>query len=664
MCFIGSTRIDPLGTFEQKLQVFEDMGVDPMKIFQLHPSEIAMNALLEMRDGSPFSEASAGIDASTISSVSSPEAENGNSPELAARIKEKKEVVLKDVKQIRQRILDQTDQKSESRATDTIDFLLYWEHAIIPFLVEFLPIWYGPGYTIALRRGREPATRIIDIMTEFKPSEKQQSIIQHEVRSILPSQLQTNTIFSFRSGTICRANVNLDDICDPKNPYYYLSPTMGDSVGVAIGHGDDHSTSTLGPCVVIGETPYWLINFHPIEKALRSQDHGGIVLTMEHPSPDDRTTCASAGHNFMTNSKLDFSLGEVVSTSGMDSKTIRLSNNSYWDMVGLPPQKIVVDWALCSSKGEYVNITRTPAGLGDGHNEPIISFGEVPGGKSVHSTGRTSGFNHGQVCLGPMVVDGRMNETGTITREWYIEEPYPYDNEDGWTKSGIGISGDSGAGVVDDDTNVLYGQLWGRNECEKDTPGPRYTFFTPISDVFDDIQERYSGDERPRLPQCAQQISQPPARPVCNDCLVHHQNTYPSLTQETTDIAEIEKAYRDTNNIGNSTPMEELMASQEMTPMDDALVTPMTSSSPDCHRERTLLLHHTGYACGSPWADTPRVYGGSDVITPEILETNTPYTEFVDFDDLLDSVSDRSRKRRVSSDVEDRLAGFKRTKTK
>jgi hypothetical protein len=74
---------------------------------------------------------------------------------------------------------------------------------------------------------------------------------------------------------------------------------MGDSVGLALNQGDDHSTSTLGSCVLVGETPYWLLNFHPFEEALSHPQVRIGDLVVEHPSPDDRSLCHTAGHRFL-----------------------------------------------------------------------------------------------------------------------------------------------------------------------------------------------------------------------------------------------------------------------------------------------------------------------------------------------------------------------------
>ena len=93
----------------------------------------------------------------------------------------------------------------------------------------------------------------------------------------------------------------------------------------------------------------------------------------------------------------------------------------------------------------------------------------------------------GQIGLCPAFVTGGRNGNGTgrNTCEWFTEQRPADDDEERWIKGGIGISGDSGAGVVDDETNDLYGHIWGRNKYWGE--GERVTYFTPILDVFNVI---------------------------------------------------------------------------------------------------------------------------------------------------------------------------------
>jgi len=392
-------------------------------------------------------------------------------------------------------------------------------------------MWCGSGYTIGLRRGRNPGAMIISIMAEERVSEAQQLEIQKHVRDLLPTSFYDSTGFIFRQGTVKKLAAELDDICEPRNPYYYYEPGMGDSVGISIGEGDDNSTSTLGPCIAIGEDLFWLINFHPLEDAALHRPDGAINLTLEHPSPDDRSICLKSRHELLKTAEPNFILGKVAAVSGANCKVTRQSSNPYWSEVGLDPQDIVVDWALCSASSQQRNFLRIPAGVGEGPTDPITSISDVFSGTSIYSTGRTSGLQRGSVGLSPEAVSPKINGTGKITREWFVEEPYPYDDETGWTESGIGVSGDSGAPIIDSEKEAICGQLWGRNVYEKNQSGPRITYFTPITDLFDDIQEKFSGATRPELPQCAvKSVSVLQSPPACIECLEKHRSRFTTVT--------------------------------------------------------------------------------------------------------------------------------------
>jgi len=302
---------------------------------------------------------------------------------------------------------------------------MVWEHAILPFLVEFAPIWCDPGHTIGLRRGRRPGATVISIMAEKGISEARRLEIQQHIRDILPTSFHDSTSFIFREGTVKKLAAELDDICEPQNPYYYYEPTMGDSVGISLGEGDDNSTSTLGPCIVIGQDPFWLVNFHPLEDAMLHRAEGAINLTLEHPSPGDRSVCQQSCHEIFEKTESNFALGKVAAISGANCNATRLSSNPYWTEVGLDPQRIVVDWALCSATSEQVNFLRIPAGIGEGPTAPITAISSVLSGAPVQSTGRTSELQRGSICLSLEAVSSKINGTGKVTRDGLLKNHTP-----------------------------------------------------------------------------------------------------------------------------------------------------------------------------------------------------------------------------------------------
>lgn len=195
-----------------------------------------------------------------------------------------------------------------------------------------------------------------------------------------------------------------------------------------------------------------------------------------------------------------------------------MTQDPYWADVGKEPPQVVTDWALISSQTFHANVLRRlPSELNPPNQQPLIkSIGRIVPGADVVSSGRTSGYQSGQVCEIPAYVSGEANGTGVATREWFIEEPHLRDDEEAWIRGGIGVEGDSGAAVVDSETNTLIGHLWGRNRYWG--PGPRHAFVTPIADVFNDIEEKREEQAQPQLPQNRDSSDCQLIYPTCRQC--------------------------------------------------------------------------------------------------------------------------------------------------
>ncbi|KAK2054676.1 hypothetical protein LY76DRAFT_579558 [Colletotrichum caudatum] len=406
-----------------------------------------------------------------------------------------------------------------SRLAEAAAFPLVWEHGVLPFLVEFIPKWCGPNHVISVTRGRTPGSRRICIMTREEPSRTRRIIIAAHVRDLLPENHRATVTFAFVAGAVDRmvwarglSAEMPDEVCVARNPYYFESPCMGDSIGVDGTADFRESTSTLGPCLLVGGGSYWLANFHPFVDAYQHL----ASVSVEHPSPGDRAGCIDERHDTMPDA--DFTIGLLTATSGIDLRTTRISHDPYWEECDKEPPLVVTDWILIASKTRQANILRRfPSDTMPLLKEvPVKATSAVVPGAAVVSTGRTSGQQRGQVCEIPAYLSAEENGTGKATREWFVEEPYPFDDEEGWIRGGIGVEGDSGAAVVDADTNALVGQLWGRNKYFG--AGPRLTFFTPVGDLFDDIQERCGQQARPQLPQYRDESDCYPVDPGCRQC--------------------------------------------------------------------------------------------------------------------------------------------------
>ncbi|KAF5002681.1 hypothetical protein FGRMN_219 [Fusarium graminum] len=408
-----------------------------------------------------------------------------------------------------------------SRRIETTSFPLVFEHSILPFLSEYLPIWVGPRHVVTVTRGKSPQMKRICIMAPKAISRARKIIIASHVQDLIPTNFSKLVSFVFAQGEITRTVTwarglgrdHKDDICTARNPYFFRDPCMGDSIGVTGNGVFEDSTATLGPCLTVGGGSYWLGNFHPFVEAYQQLSQ----VQVEHPSSQDRKRCINEGHDAMAE-ETSFNLGKLEVTSGLNLKTTRISHDPYWDECDMDKPLLVTDWALIGSRTSQANILRRfPSETQPPTQEPIVTTTTaiVPGA-DVLSSGRTSGHQRGQICEIPAYVSGEENQTQKATREWFIEEPWPQDDEDAWIRGGIGVNGDSGAGVVDMNTHGLVGQVWGRNSYWG--PGQRITYFTPIADILDDIQEKCGQQSRPQLPQHRDEANCFPLHPSCRQC--------------------------------------------------------------------------------------------------------------------------------------------------
>ncbi|QLI68458.1 uncharacterized protein G6M90_00g044440 [Metarhizium brunneum] len=420
-------------------------------------------------------------------------------------------------------------QARTTRTLETASFPLVFEHSILPFLAEFVPKWSGPRHVISCTRGRTAQHRRICIMTTAMLSRTRKIVIARHVADLLPDKYRRLVSFVFSVGQISRAarwarglsQTHPDDILSARNPYHFSCPCMGDSVGIPGEELIEESTATLGPCLDVDGGSYWLVNFHPFLAAYQNLP----MVKIEHPSPQDRGPCLAEGHDCLSD-ETDFKLGLLTVTSGLNLKTTRISHDPYWGDNEMEQPLVVTDWALVTSSrksGGRANILRRfPSETQPIIMEPLIrsvcgGTSGISPGAAVVSSGRTSGYQRGTVCEMPAYVSAEENGTGKATREWFVEEPFSScSSEDSWIRGGIGVEGDSGAAIVDAETNCLYGQLWGRNKYWG--PGPRITFFTPAADIFDDIQEKCGLQRRPELPQARDEEDRYAAYPSCRRC--------------------------------------------------------------------------------------------------------------------------------------------------
>ncbi|TPX17852.1 uncharacterized protein E0L32_002953 [Thyridium curvatum] len=530
------------------------------------------------------------------------------------------------------------DVRSPRLAEPVTPFPIVWEHCVLPFLIEWIAKWCGPGHAISVTRGKiHPNARRICLMTSAKLSRARKVFIAAHVRDILPAPYKNHSSFSFATGKVDRlvwarglSKEHPDEVCSPRNPFCYISPCMGDSIGAATNGGQDAIACTLGPSLVVGDTKCWLGNFHPFLDVFQNHDD---QVNLEHPAPCDRQGCLDSGHDALYLKNNDFGLGSLIATSGVDLKTVRLSHEPYWAECDKEAPLVATDWTLFTSRTRQANMLRRFPDAQQSHQclqALVTQTSTVTPGADVISTGRTSGCQRGQVCEVPAYISGDAvgNGTGRATREWYIEEPFADDDDgDAWIRGGIGVPGDSGAAVVDAETNALLGHLWGRNKYFGG--GPRHAYFTPINDVLDDIQEKCVQQTRPCLPQYRDESECWPVYPMCRQCF--------DLTTYLESRRSSRESYRSV--LGQSQNLESLAEDRDSTDVLSELATP---------RDQSYWLRH---AAGPDEGGTSSFAG---VMSPipgftynftsptdlRVADIRSPYALQLDADDLFDAADE------------------------
>lgn len=152
-----------------------------------------------------------------------------------------------------------------------------------------------------------------------------------------------------------------------------------------------------------------------------------------------------------------------------------------------------MDWAICK-----VHNTRVGSNISPCENHFCQGIAPVTPGGPVFAIGRTSGQQTGNVN-GSRTNLFLRNKDGSFreSEEWAVLPPQTQEEET-WLTSGIGVDGDSGAWILEDGTDNLVGQVWGRDFQDgggNDGTGDIITYFTPIQDIFDDILQSTGATE-------------------------------------------------------------------------------------------------------------------------------------------------------------------------
>lgn len=261
--------------------------------------------------------------------------------------------------------------------------------------------------------------------------------------------------------------------------------------------------ATLGPKVIVNDnTSCYLVNYHIFNDShgdTEENTEGHSKVARDH-NDGEKAVCSErlkhrTENEIVSESNEKSIFSELRAFSGKGYRSIGKSG-SMSKAFGLDTH-VTTDWALCDNipaeqQNEYEQVT---AKRGKRPPMPVLDITTPVPGRMVYTVGRTSGFKYARIGQVPAVVKGESKGT---TMEWFLENIDSVSTEEEWATSGTGLPGDSGAGVVDVQTNKLVGQLWGRGSYFG-TPPRKIALFTAITDVFDDIEARCPELGRPKL---------------------------------------------------------------------------------------------------------------------------------------------------------------------
>ncbi|KAH8646550.1 hypothetical protein BGZ60DRAFT_424236 [Tricladium varicosporioides] len=393
----------------------------------------------------------------------------------------------------------ETSHLPQTFSSDGFTYLYYI--VVLPYLEMALEMLAGSSMSIGVQHKNDE--RVVQIVTQRTVPQENQQEMKDSLSKLLPVGFRDLTTLSFSEGRVIRA-------CDvpgtknhhPKNTYRYSDMEMGDSIGST----STHHAATAGPRIQLGDEGFWVHCYHLVDDHYKSpqfKKYGQQPLIM-HPAPYDLESC---GHcNQVPGAKKSETVGLILFHSGGLNAT-RISKKT-----GLP---CIVDYAICpqlSNSKPKPNVMRMAEKTGF-----ITDTCQVRPEGLVYIAGRSSGVQIGKVRKELSLVKEQWSDTEyTKTHELTVDWTGQWQTEEEWNLAGFGIGGDSGAGVIDMESNSLCGQVWGTGGL------PRVAYITSWEDIADDIEEKYekkcSQKLRPTLPQPDGTSAYQIGEPICSGC--------------------------------------------------------------------------------------------------------------------------------------------------
>lgn len=390
-----------------------------------------------------------------------------------------------------------------ARAETSKVFNKIWEEKALPRLQETMEATYKGDYSVTIQFDYVHSQRIIEVMTEIVLRDDISEKVEADVLQIFKGEpkVSLSVGFQFVEGTVepsadtsSSARVMREDGWDaPVNTHTRDELMLGDSIGC---EGID-GAATLGPEINFNGNRGYIVSRHLFEEFPSNGAQIAPGLRLVHPAGID---CHDGRH--------PQPIASHHADSGPAYKTQRLSRTLRAFTGSRDPPQVITDWAVFIALKTNLNMRNCLRYVPQerevqAHGEDIPGlFLESPQLRITQCSGRSSGIRYGVVCETPATVINQ--STGIRTREWYVENLEGYPNlgmipRDQWNDGGIGIPGDSGAAIIDETSQQLMGQIWGRNVYGGDLRISRVAYFTHFVDVFDDINEHPSGMGYPSI---------------------------------------------------------------------------------------------------------------------------------------------------------------------
>jgi hypothetical protein len=319
-----------------------------------------------------------------------------------------------------------------------------WQEHVLPVIKPLLCDGQDTSLSMTLlRQGktRDDSEPVVLIQTSKPRSEeRQQEIIRCIEKHLFP--LQSPRIL-FVVGLIKRTARRSDlDILPytARNTAFLRRPPMGVSIGI---EGSVKDTATLGGYIYIDGIIYILTVHHLFtdddtcevykpgtaitQPSLQEvKELGEMWDPLKASGETFHRECVKKSFEDLKACLPEFSFGHLERSSGYRN---RASRDGFTN--------IEMDWAICSVPASRVG--------------------------AVFAIGRTSGHQNGNInstttCLFLQNDDGSYRESA----EWAVLRPQSQ-GEEIWMRTRIGVSGYSGAWILEHGTDNLVGQVWGRD---------------------------------------------------------------------------------------------------------------------------------------------------------------------------------------------------------